>query len=260
MEETSAEEPEVSFGGRIAKFKYNWAKISKDPEFLELIDGVTLELHQIPKQSIVLPQYKFEKEDLRLMSSEIDRFLAANIIEPSVGNETGEVISNIFCRKKKSGNIRIIGNFKDLNSEIVYHKFKQTTIQNTLDMIWPDCYMCIIDLRDAYFCVNVQENYRKFLKFTWNGKLYQFTCLGQGIACAPRLFTKIMKVPLSYLRELGVIIIAYLDDILIIAHSYEKCLTDTKMTVKLLQELGFVVNFIKSVLTPTQTIEHLGLT
>ena len=249
----------VSFGGRISFFKNNWNKITKDPEFLNLIDGVTLEFHQIPKQHLVLPQYKFGPEEFSLISQEIDRFLAAGIVEPSEVNEPGEIISNIFCRRKKSGNIRVIGNFKDLNSEIVYHKFKQSTIQNTLDMIHPGCYMCSIDLTDAYFCVKVRKDYRKFLKFIWNGKHYQFTCLGQGIACAPRLFTKIMKVPLSFLREMGIILIAYLDDILVIADSFEKCLTDTKMTVKLLQELGYVVNFIKSVLTPTQTIEHLGL-
>ena len=225
---------------------------------MRLIEGVTLELHELPSQQDVIPQYKFEPGEMELMTLEVERFLSMGIIEKS-NHEPGEVISNIFCRKKKSGKIRLIGNFKDLNSEIVYHKFKQSTIQNILDLIRPGCFMCSIDLTDAYYCIGVHQNCRKFLKFMWNGQLYQFTCLGQGLSSAPRLFTKIMKVPIAVLREGGVIIIVYIDDILIIGESFEKCKADTIWAVELLQSLGYVVNFPKSVLTPTQILEHLGL-
>ena len=248
----------MSFGGRISRFRHNWAKITLDCETLKLIEGVTLELHQQPEQLIITPQYKFSTDDLKLMSEEIERFIALGIVEPSE-REPGELISNVFCRKKKSGKIRVIGNFQDLNAEIVYHKFKQNTIQNILDLVRPGCFMCSVDLKDAYYCVGVRQDFRKLLKFMWNGKLYQFTCLGQGISCAPRLFTKIMKAPIRHLRELGIIIIAYIDDLLVIADSSEKCLTDTNSALELLQALGYIVNFNKSVLTPTQIIEHLGL-
>lgn len=248
----------VKFGGRIAEFKHNWETITNDQTFLKMIDGVTLELHQFPVQKVITPQYKFEAEELKLMSEEVERFLSVGIIEVSE-HEPGEIVSNIFCRRKKSGKIRLIGNFKDLNSEIVYHKFKQATIQDILDMIRPGCFMCSIDLRDAYYCIKVQQDCRKFLKFMWNGQLYQFTCLGQGIASAPRIFTKIMKVPIAVLRESGVIIIVYIDDILIIADTWLRCKNDTLWAVELLQKLGYVVNFTKSVLDPTQNIEHLGL-
>ena len=119
-----------------------------------MIDGVTLELHEFPVQKVITPQYKFESEELKLMSEEVERFLSVGIIEVSE-HETGEIVSNIFCRRKKSGKIRLIGNFKDLNAEIVYHKFKQATIQDILDMIRPGCFMCSIDLRDAYYCIKV---------------------------------------------------------------------------------------------------------
>ena len=87
--------------------------------------------------------------------------------------------------------------------------------------------MCSIDLKDAYYCINVREDYRKFLKFTWDNELYQFRTLGQGLGCSPRIFTKLMKVPMSFLRTCGIVIIAYIDDILIIAESHEQCLEDS---------------------------------
>ena len=44
--------------------------------------------------------------------------------------------------------------------------------------------------------------------------MYQFTCLSNGSSSGPRLFTKILKVPFSCLREmLAMDIAAYIDDI-----------------------------------------------
>ena len=56
-----------------------------------------------------------------------------------------------------------------------------------------NCYMASVDLRDAYYSVPIDKEYQKFLRFSWRGKLVQFTCLPNGLSCASRLFTKILK-------------------------------------------------------------------
>ena len=61
-----------------------------------------------------------------------------------------------------------------MNAEICYNKFRQTTIQAIADMLRPNQFMVSIDLTDAYYCINVNPNDRKFLKFLWNGMLFQF--------------------------------------------------------------------------------------
>ena len=68
-----------------------------------------------------------------------------------------------------------------------------------------------------------------------------------------------MKVPVSHLRKLGITLDNFIDDFIIISESYEQCLEDTQKTIELLQELGYIVNFRKSQLTPKQIIEHLGM-
>ena len=45
-------------------------------------------------------------------------------------------------------------------------------------------------------------------------KLYQFTCLPNGLSSAPRTFTKIFKVPITYLHKQGHISLGHLDDFL----------------------------------------------
>ena len=52
---------------------------------------------------------------------------------------------------------------------------------------------------------------------------------------------------------------AFIDDLLIVADSFDKCLKDTHTTITLLHNVGYGINFDKSALTPSQEIEHLGL-
>ena len=79
------------------------------------------------------------------------------------------------------------------------------------------------------------------------------------IGCTPRIFTKIIRILICYLRERGVNLAAYIDDIIIFADNFESCQVDTYCTIQLLESLGYIVKISKSVKIPTQTIEHLGL-
>ena len=54
--------------------------------------------------------------------------------------------------------------------------------------------------------------------------------------------------------------IAYIDDILIIAGSRNQVIEHSQALIYLLECLGFTINTEKSVLIPDQTIEFLGLT
>ena len=165
-----------------------------------------------------------------------------------------------FSRKKKSGKVRIILNLSELNKDIEYHKFKMETVQSVLDMVRSGFFFCSIDLSDAYFCVNVRPEFRKYLRFIWDDQLYQFTCLPQGLSSSPRLYTKIMKVAISYLRERNIIISNYIDDLIIMARDFDTCkVIYYLVSTKLLQTLGIVINWEKSSTIPSQTISHLGL-
>ena len=69
-----------------------------------------------------------------------------------------------------------------------------------------------IDLKDAYFSISIHRDHQKYLKFYLKNTLYQFNCLLQGLACAPRLFTKLIKPVFASLRERGHVSSGYLDD------------------------------------------------
>ena len=63
----------------------------------------------------------------------------------------------------------------------------------------------------------------------------------------------------SQLGRINIRMIIYLDDMLLMGHSIEEISMCRDTVVFLLQHLGFVINWKKSVLTPVQEIEFLGL-
>lgn len=83
--------------------------------------------------------------------------------------------------------------------------------------------MASVDLRHAYYSVRIAEEQQKFLCFRWQGKIYQFTCLPNGVSEGPRLFTKLMKPVFATLRRRGYTITSYIGDTLITHSSLEGC-------------------------------------
>lgn len=86
------------------------------------------------------------------------------------------------------------------------------TLETALAIIKKNACFASIYLRQPYYSISVQTNSMRFLKFQWNGKYYQFTCLPNYLASAPRTYTKVLKPVFSSLRKMGHIHVVYIDD------------------------------------------------
>ena len=246
--------------GSISRHFTAWTKLTSDNNILTLVKGFTLELLSVPQQVQAPQQLITKPSDLNIAIPLLNELRLKNVIESTVFHPRG-FISNIFLREKKNGKHRLILNLKPLNRHVEYHHFKMETLTAALLLMSPHCFMASIDLTDAYYSVNVSKAHRKFLQFQFQGRCYRFTCLANGIGSAPRTFTKLLKVPLSHLREsFGIHITAYLDDLFLVAHSPDKLLSNIKITCQLLQDLGFAISSAKSVLVPSISIQYLGFT
>ena len=89
---------------------------------------------------------------------------------------------------------------------------------------------------------------------TWFRSFDQFTCLPNGLASAPRIFTKLLKPIFYTLRKNGYLNVAYIDDSLLISDTYQHCCDNIKDTCNLLDQCGFTIHPIKSVLHPCQEV------
>ena len=142
---------------------------------------------------------------------------------------------------------------------IPYQKFKMEGLKNVKEMLQKNDYMVKIDLKDAFFNVALNKQSQHLVRFQWKGNLYQFLSLCFGISPAPRIFTKIMKIPISILRRLNIRVVIYLDDIILLGRTLKEIKIARETTIYLLQHLGFVINLKKSCLDPSREMEYLGV-
>ena len=99
---------------------------------------------------------------------------------------------------------------------------------------------------------------REFLRFQRKDKAYQFNCLPFGLSSAPWVFTKTTRPVVVTLQELGLRLIIYIDDTLVMAETESLLRNNVTTVIYLLENLGLVINYPKSELSPTQAIEFLG--
>merc|ERR1712015_48216 len=129
------------------------------------------------------------------------------------------------------------------------------TLKSILRLVTPNCWFYSIDFSDAYYSIPIHPKLRKYLRFELDGKLYQYTCMPNGYKDAPRLFTKLLKVPLSKIRkELKATISAYLNDSIGIERGRKEELKDIPhRLIQIFQAFGYTINFEKSSLDLTKT-------
>ena len=165
----------------------------------------------------------------------------------------------MFLVEKKNGGYRPVLDLSPLNTFIETTHFKMENLATLKSLINPGDYMINIDLTDAYLSVPIHQESQKFLRFIWQNKAYQFKAMPFELNVAPRIFTKLLKPVVAWLRGQGIRLIIYLDDILIMASSVELVKQHKQITIRLLESLGFLINYDKSMLIPTQKIQFLGL-
>ena len=245
--------------GGLARGVDEWAKLTSDRQILQDIRGHHIEFDEWPTQHKVPRPLNFSQTENDIIALEIERLLEKGVIS-EVAHEPGEFISNIFVREKKdSGKFRMILNIKELNKHVKKHHFKMDTLTTALSLIEQGDWFLSIDFTDAYYSVNIAAHHRKLLRFVFQDRLLQFNVFPNGLTSGPRTFTKVLKVPLSFLREVfGVTIVGYLDDTLLVERSAEKVASGGVHAVELFHALGFIISEKKSVLAPSQTIEYLG--
>ena len=255
----SVEASKVFEAGSLRYFLDEWRKFTRDPVILDIVKGCHLDINVNDITHLFQEEleYVFSNAEQCFISEEIKKLLELKVIKVTRRMEN-QVISPIFLRPKKDGGYRMVLNLEKLNKHIPYKHFKMENFEQAIRLVNEGDFLASIDLKNAYYSVRVAEEQQRFLCFTWQGQVYQFTCLPNGVSEGPRIFTKLLKPVFAALRAKGFTITSYIDDTLICNSSLPGCLTVVRDTIDTLRQLGFCINDAKSVLVPTRRIEYLG--
>lgn len=205
----------------------------------------------IPKAPTWSPNEK------QILSDCISKLIRSGAIS-LVNFQEGQFLSNVFTVPKPDGSYRLVINLKSLNTFVKANHFKLEDQKTVSHILQKSYFLATLDLKDAYFLIPVDKKDRKYLRFHFDEKLFQFNCLPFGLNCAPLVFTKLMKPLVALLRHKGFLSVLYLDDFLLLGSSYNKCQQNISATITTLEKLGFIINYKKSMLVPSRTCQYLG--
>ena len=257
----SPQRPSTPVGGHLAKCTQQWHKITKDPWILNTTQGCHINFSRTPPLRNIPPCSRdphMTKEQAMILSDEIQSLQEKSAIQCLSGHLGPGFYSNVFVVPKRDGGWRPIINLRKLNSYIHTPHFKMENIFSLRDILKKGDWLAKIDLKDAYLTVPMAKAYQKYLRFQWQGKIYEFKSLPFGLATAPITFTKLLRPVVAYLRQQGVRLVVYLDDILLMADTQDLLQQHLQITMSQLTDLGFMLNLKKCVLTPCRRLEFLG--
>ncbi|XP_068104139.1 uncharacterized protein [Hyperolius riggenbachi] len=260
----STSDARLKVGGRLSRFYPEWRKITSNQFILDLIkDGYKIRFIKKPPVRFVKTLMPKDREARMALQELLRDMMDRNVIKEVPPQERNRgFYSRIFLIKKPTGKFRMILNLKPLNPFIVYEKFRMETVYTMRNLLNADVFMVNIDLTDAYWHIPIRRESQKYLRFSVQGDggvlHYQFSCLPFGISSAPRVFTKVMAEVVGNLHLQNIIIIPYLDDLLVLADNAVLLQRDLKRVLGQLETLGWLVNYQKSHLDPSQVIKFLG--
>lgn len=131
-------------------------------------------------------------------------------------------------------------------------------------LIKPNNYLCKVDLKNAYRSVRIHESNFSLTGLHWKFEgdtdytYFYDTKLPFGSAKSPYIFQTLSSAVCTIMKLFNVVVIAYLDDFLVIDESYDDCSAALKKLLQVLRLLGFHINYSK-IEGPSQRLVFLGV-
>ena len=171
------------------------------------------------------------------MTQWLDKRVIEKITTPPLSN-------NLVLVSKKDGRVRVCVDCTPANKVTRAYDWPLPRLQDIRYRTQGATWFSRLDLRDAFFRIKVQPEYRHLTAFTVKGQSYQFTRMPFGLKTAPAVFQRFMDWGLSEFAEWA---FWYIDDILISANSREVLIARERQLRRTLYRMGCEVNEVKSV-------------
>jgi ribonuclease HI len=236
-----------------------WQKITSDQYVLDCVSGYKLEFSAVPPTGGLSVKAAFNGtlDQEKIIDEEVKTLLDKQAIG-LIDEASNQFVSRLFVVPKQDESWRAVLNLKPLNLFIEKQHFKMENWWTLRSLLSQGDYMVRLDLKDAFLSIPIHKKFIKYLCFDWKGTRYAWHRLPFGLASSPRVFTKVMKPIIAHLRQRGIKLTIYMDDLLCWHKNIQKLKEQLSIIIQCLQDLGFQINFGKSDLEPSQVMDFLG--
>lgn len=250
--------PESAFPDRLTARLSEWRAVTDDKTVLSIVArGLRVLIHTPPRYRRRCVIYRGPPAAMRSLGSQIDEWARSRVIERVPGS-TPHLFSLLFPVPKPPNKLRWCLDLRETNKLTSAPRLRLPGVQAARLLLPVGCWFCRIDLTSAYSHVLMRPSARRLLAFWARGQRWRFRALPFGLSTAPAFFTRLLRPVAAHLTSLGVRLLRYLDDLLIWATTADECRRSTRRVLRLFERLGFVINYEKSALLPSQRVEYLG--
>lgn len=189
---------------------------------------------------------------LAILNAEVDSMLSRGIIEESKSAWSSPVL--VF--KKPDGKKRFCLDCRAVNKVTIKDAYPMPIIEGIFASLHETVYISSIDLKDAFWQVELEPSSRDKTAFTVPGRpLYQFVRMPFGLCNAPQTMCRLMdRVIKSSLREF---VFVYMDDLMVVSMSFDTHVDRLRTVAKCLREANLTINVGKSKFSMNE-IKYLG--
>ena len=159
----------------------NWKKVTNDWTILSIVKGYSIDFMEgpyLPKAPIRATLIQEE-----LLSQEMKEILEKDAIKKSIHCKD-QFVSYPFLVSKKDGGKQPVIILKELNTFIPYKHLKMQGLHLLKEILEQSDYLCNLDLKDVFFCVPLNKQSRKYVRFEWEGSLCELICLCFNLSLA----------------------------------------------------------------------------
>ena len=179
----------------------NWEKVTSNSTILSIVKGYSIDFVETRYQPKTPTRAKLKQIQEELVLEEVKEMLE-NGARREANHCKDQFVSHLFLVSKKDGGQRSAINMTYFNRLIPYKHFKMEGFHLLKEILEQCDYLGKLDLKEAYVCIPLYKQSRKYVCFKWDSSLYEFPFLCFGLGPVPRLFEKLTKLPLSILHKL----------------------------------------------------------
>ena len=234
-------------------FKETLMKNLEPPQVEEVLKELSHWRHVFSLHDLDLGHTDLVKHKIQLTSDkpikEVPRRIPPSMIE-EVRNHINEMLSlgvirkssspyasNVVLVRKKDNSLRFCIDYRRLNSITVKDAYALPKIDNSLDALYGSKWFSALDLKSAYWQVELQEEDKHKTAFVV-GSLGFYECqrMPFGLTNAPATFQRLIETCMGDLHMSSCLL--YLDDIVIYSKTYEEHLEKLIAVFKKLERAG----------------------